>query len=384
MTIDDNTRRILNQARDILDHATDDPKAPGLVKEIEALLDEGFVGPKPGDPFIDHLRFSAAAGEKMDPVPRLTVATYDTLDARFRTVTDDPTLKHTLDADLDEPAYSAFVNDAISKALHESLNEHGDLLGVFPTPEKVLRLLREHGVVKGTKIVDTVLAYDDFDPDNPSPFVKHRQEHNKTVREALFGPQCIVHGCTNRRGQGQFHEHVEICIPCWNMITSGNIGPSTNFIADLKIVANGFNIATENAQILRIERDRAVADLVTVRKSLATAVAERDAAREASAKARADINAAYAVADAHREASKGAVAEARIEARANCDTFRALLSEVYDLMMHQALSTTSYRKRIRDALDACAPYGVTKPVDTQPGYANVTSAAVALKKPEGT
>jgi len=43
--------------------------------------------------------------------------------------------------------------------------------------------------------------------------------------------KCAVYGCKNYSHQGWFHG--EACMPCWEMLTTGKIGPSDNFIAKL-------------------------------------------------------------------------------------------------------------------------------------------------------
>ncbi len=44
--------------------------------------------------------------------------------------------------------------------------------------------------------------------------------------------KCIVFGCVNRKGQGDFIG--DICAPCFYMLTQGDIKqPSTNFIYTL-------------------------------------------------------------------------------------------------------------------------------------------------------
>ncbi len=220
--------------------------------------------PKPGDPFIDHLRFSASAGEKI--TARVTVATCDALDTRFRTVTDDPNEKYTADADLDEPAYSEFVNDAISKAIHEA-GEPGtfNAIGIFHTPRTVLRLLHDHGVEKGTEIVNRLLEYTtryDAPVNTPGQTTIHVPLYNAAMANSK---KCVVHGCTNKQEHGNQFVYMEglgaICVPCWNMITTGKIGPSDNFIADLKAACDestkdAVKFFAANTKLLT-ERDRA-------------------------------------------------------------------------------------------------------------------------------
>lgn len=41
--------------------------------------------------------------------------------------------------------------------------------------------------------------------------------------------KCIVKGCTNRKGQGNFNG--EICSPCYIMLEEGRIGPTTAWFA---------------------------------------------------------------------------------------------------------------------------------------------------------
>ena len=43
--------------------------------------------------------------------------------------------------------------------------------------------------------------------------------------------KCIVFGCTNYQGEGQFVG--ELCRPCDEMVRTGKIGPSNNFIRTL-------------------------------------------------------------------------------------------------------------------------------------------------------
>lgn len=40
----------------------------------------------------------------------------------------------------------------------------------------------------------------------------------------MTGPKCVVHGCTNRQGQGGFTG--DICSPCYATIVTGVIKPS--------------------------------------------------------------------------------------------------------------------------------------------------------------
>ena len=40
--------------------------------------------------------------------------------------------------------------------------------------------------------------------------------------------RCIVHDCKNHQGEGLFIG--DICLPCYNMIVTGNDNPSANFI----------------------------------------------------------------------------------------------------------------------------------------------------------
>ncbi len=43
--------------------------------------------------------------------------------------------------------------------------------------------------------------------------------------------KCIVHNCKNHLHEGVFVGN--ICSPCYDMITTGKVGPSTNFIYEL-------------------------------------------------------------------------------------------------------------------------------------------------------
>ncbi len=43
--------------------------------------------------------------------------------------------------------------------------------------------------------------------------------------------QCIVHGCTNKKHEGIFVG--DICMPCYEIITTGKICPSRNFIVGM-------------------------------------------------------------------------------------------------------------------------------------------------------
>ena len=43
--------------------------------------------------------------------------------------------------------------------------------------------------------------------------------------------ECIVKGCTNRITQGVFVNN--ICAPCYTIITTGKLHPTTNFIGKL-------------------------------------------------------------------------------------------------------------------------------------------------------
>lgn len=40
----------------------------------------------------------------------------------------------------------------------------------------------------------------------------------------MKGVKCIVHGCTNHENEGGFVG--DICSPCYNIITTGNITPT--------------------------------------------------------------------------------------------------------------------------------------------------------------
>jgi len=52
---------------------------------------------------------------------------------------------------------------------------------------------------------------------------KHKRKHKM---------KCIVKGCTNRSTEGTFVG--DICSPCYEMITTGEIRPSNNFISAIK------------------------------------------------------------------------------------------------------------------------------------------------------
>ena len=52
------------------------------------------------------------------------------------------------------------------------------------------------------------------------------------MKKKEINNQCIVEGCVNEKHQGGFMG--DICVPCYNMITTGKIGNSTNFVAKLK------------------------------------------------------------------------------------------------------------------------------------------------------
>ncbi|MBK8773020.1 MAG: hypothetical protein IPM06_21680 [Rhizobiales bacterium] len=43
--------------------------------------------------------------------------------------------------------------------------------------------------------------------------------------------KCVVYGCQNRSDQGKFNDN--ICWPCYNMLTSGEVGKGTTFIHNL-------------------------------------------------------------------------------------------------------------------------------------------------------
>lgn len=45
-------------------------------------------------------------------------------------------------------------------------------------------------------------------------------------------PKCIVMRCPNLRDQGPFVG--DLCKPCYNILTTGKIGPTSSFLGDLK------------------------------------------------------------------------------------------------------------------------------------------------------
>lgn len=45
--------------------------------------------------------------------------------------------------------------------------------------------------------------------------------------------KCIVFGCTNDSEKGFFV--VDICRPCHEHITTGDVGPTTSFIGKMKV-----------------------------------------------------------------------------------------------------------------------------------------------------
>jgi hypothetical protein len=51
------------------------------------------------------------------------------------------------------------------------------------------------------------------------------------IRTSGFGAKCIVKGCSNHKGEGTFIG--DLCCPCYHMITTGRIGPSTSFLGDM-------------------------------------------------------------------------------------------------------------------------------------------------------
>ncbi len=71
--------------------------------------------------------------------------------------------------------------------------------------------------------------------------------------------KCMVHGCTNHTDQGTFAVYasvgadlsaalnIVICQTCWNMITSGVVGPSNNFIADMNATLVEHHAAAHSA-----------------------------------------------------------------------------------------------------------------------------------------
>lgn len=44
--------------------------------------------------------------------------------------------------------------------------------------------------------------------------------------------KCLVYGCMNHDHQGEFVNGM--CSPCYNMITTGMIGPTTSFLSKYK------------------------------------------------------------------------------------------------------------------------------------------------------
>ena len=44
--------------------------------------------------------------------------------------------------------------------------------------------------------------------------------------------KCIVHKCSNRKGQGTFVG--DICLPCWTYLLTGMIGPTNSFLGEIE------------------------------------------------------------------------------------------------------------------------------------------------------
>jgi len=59
---------------------------------------------------------------------------------------------------------------------------------------------------------------------------KHARPVNR-IKKSLVRTRCAVFGCTNHKGEGKFHG--EICMPCWSIITTGKVGPTTSFLSAL-------------------------------------------------------------------------------------------------------------------------------------------------------
>ena len=60
--------------------------------------------------------------------------------------------------------------------------------------------------------------------------------------------KCIVFGCTNYQGEGQFVG--ALCRPCDAMVRTGKIGPSNNFIRTLYNTALLQQATLASAQVM--------------------------------------------------------------------------------------------------------------------------------------
>lgn len=58
--------------------------------------------------------------------------------------------------------------------------------------------------------------------------------------------KCLVKGCNNHKHQGKFV--VDLCSPCYNMLTSGNIAFGETFIHTLKRERYGYKEALVQVQ----------------------------------------------------------------------------------------------------------------------------------------
>lgn len=72
-------------------------------------------------------------------------------------------------------------------------------------------------------------------------------------KEWIKNNKCMIKGCTNKKIEGNFIG--DMCVPCYDMITKGQMNPSNNFIYKLWIEYEELN--KENFE-LKKEKDKLV------------------------------------------------------------------------------------------------------------------------------
>jgi len=147
----------------------------------EAGAAHGTAHGPPYATLLEYFRASPTMGEKCPA--RLSVAVYEALDARFRTVTDDPKEVGTLDADLDEPALSAFVTDAIAAALRYP-DPDTDYEDAVAEALKIVRWLTAGGTETDDgfrEVADAILNGIDLDKECAHVFVPYEEKQGGGV-----------------------------------------------------------------------------------------------------------------------------------------------------------------------------------------------------------
>lgn len=56
--------------------------------------------------------------------------------------------------------------------------------------------------------------------------------------------KCIVKGCTNQKNEGQFIG--DLCFPCHQYLTTGEVGPTDSFLAEMYVKANAYDTFHED------------------------------------------------------------------------------------------------------------------------------------------